>query len=95
MSVENEDESKENGVERNLGVQPMDALMTLHAVNNHEVVAASKEPMTHKAVVRARKGRKLTPHMQRRMVTALTSVLKQRGVLETDLALTDVFNYKA
>lgn len=94
MSVENADESKENGNERNLGTQPMDALMNEHAVNNHDVVAASKEPMTHKAVVRARKGRKLTPHMQRRMVTALNGVLKQRGG-EIELTLTDLFNYKA
>lgn len=94
MSVENEEKSKENGNERNLGVQPMDALMTEHAVNNHDLVAASAEPMTHKAVVRARKGRKLTPHMQRRMVAALNIVLKQRGT-ETVFSLSDLFNYKA
>ena len=94
MSVENEDESKENGNERNLGVQPMDALMTEHAVNNHELVVASTEPMTHKAVVRARKGRKLTPHMQRRMVAALNTILKQRGS-ELAFSLSDLFNYKA
>ena len=94
MSVENVDESKENGNERNLGMQPMDTLMTENAVNNHDVVAASTEPMTHKAVVRARKGRRLTPHMQRRMVVALNTVLKQRGT-ETALSLADLFNYKA
>ncbi len=94
MSVENQDESKENGSERNMGAQPLDALMTEHAVNNHDLVAASTEPMTHKAVARARKGRKLTPRMQRRMVTAFNVVLQQRGT-ELSFTLPQLFNYKA
>ena len=71
MSDENADESKENGNERNMGVQPMDGLMTQHEMNNHELLAGSPDPMTHKAVQRARKGRRLTRHMLRRMVEAI------------------------
>ncbi len=94
MSGEIATDSKENGNERNLGVQPLDALMTAHEVDNHALVAASKEPMTHKAVQRARKGRKLTPHMQRRMVAAFNEVLKQRGSEESH-PLRELFNYEA
>ena len=94
MSGENTDDGKENGIERNLGVQPLDALMTTHEVDNHALVAASKEPMTHKAVQRARKGRKLTKHMQRRMVAAFNEVLKEKGVEEA-YSLSKLFNYEA
>ncbi|MDB6074775.1 MAG: hypothetical protein JWO89_2415 [Verrucomicrobiaceae bacterium] len=94
MSGEIIEDGKENGSERNLGVQPMDALMIVHEVDNHAIVAASKEPMTHKAVQRARKGRKLTKHMQRRMVTAFNQVLKQKG-LEESYSLHRLFNYEA
>jgi nitrogen-specific signal transduction histidine kinase len=37
------------------------------------------EPMTHKAVQRARKGRRLTKHMKQRMADALTLLMKQQG----------------
>jgi len=94
MSVENDEESKENGVERNLGVQPMDVLMAEKEMPNHELLAASKEPMTHKAVQRARKGRRLTKHMQRRMVEAFNTAMKQRGA-EESFTLDQLFNYKA
>ena len=94
MSGENAEDGKENGNERNLGVQPLDALMTAHEVDNHALVAASTEPMTHKAVQRARKGRKLTRHMQRRMVAAFNEVLKQRGS-EDSYSLHKLFSYEA
>ncbi|MDB6137363.1 MAG: hypothetical protein JWO94_435 [Verrucomicrobiaceae bacterium] len=94
MSGEIIEDGKENGIERNLGVQPLDELMTFHEVDNHALVGASKEPMTHKAVQRARKGRKLTKHMQRRMVAAFNEVLKQKGV-EEPYTLGKVFNYEA
>jgi hypothetical protein len=58
-------------VERNLGAQPLDALLTGLGLDNHDLVAASPQPLTHKAVQRGRKGRRLTPHMQRRIAEAL------------------------
>jgi hypothetical protein len=57
-------------------------------------VAASQEPMTHKAVQRARKGRRLTKHMQQRMVTALTQAVTLQGkTLEQPWAVSDLFTY--
>ena len=66
-------------IERNMGVQPLDRLMTEHELGNHDLVAASVEPMTHKAVQRARKGRRLTKHMQQRMADALNRAVKLQG----------------
>lgn len=95
MSDEIDDESKENGNERNMGVQPLDALMTEHAMTNHELLAASPEPMTHKAVQRARKGRRLTRHMQRRMIEAFNRALHKRGSEETPaFHLEQLFTYR-
>ena len=65
--------------ERNFGVQPLEAVMIEHALGNHDLVAASEEPLTHKAVARARKGRKLTPHMQRRITAALIRAVAHQG----------------
>ncbi len=95
MSDEIDDESKENGNDRNMGAQPLDALMTDHAMSNHELLAASPEPMTHKAVQRARKGRRLTRHMQRRMIEAFNRALQARGGPELPpFNLEQLFNYR-
>jgi hypothetical protein len=81
-------------IERNMGVQPLDGIMAEHALGNHDLVAASQEPMTHKAVQRARKGRRLTKHMQQRMVTALTQAVTLQGkTLEQPWAVSDLFTY--
>ena len=58
----------------NAGVQPLDALMEMHALKNHDLVAAAPEMfLTHKEVAKARKGRQLTAHTQRRILTALNA----------------------
>ncbi len=81
-------------IERNMGVQPLDGIMAEHALGNHDLVAASQEPMTHKAVQRARKGRRLTKHMQQRMVTALTQAVTLQGkTLNQPRAVSDLFTY--
>jgi|JI10StandDraft_1071094.scaffolds.fasta_scaffold00792_8 hypothetical protein len=79
---------------RNHGVQPLDAIMTEHGLGNHDLVAASAEPMTHKAVARARKGRQLTPHMRLRMAVALNKAVTRQGkTLEREWGPADLFNY--
>lgn len=81
-------------IERNMGVQPLDGIMAEHALGNHDLVAASQEPMTHKAVQRARKGRRLTKHMQQRMVTALTRAVTLQGkTLDQPWSVSDLFTY--
>ena len=88
-----EDQDKPEAEERNLGTQPLDALMLEHELGNHEVVAHTKLPLTHKAVARARKGRKLTRNTQQRVVAAFNAALKAKGG-EQEFKLLELFNYK-
>ena len=84
----------EEEIERNMGVQPLDGIMTEHELTNHALVAASTEPMTHKAVQRARKGRRLTKHMKQRMADALNLLMKQQGKeIERPWGVKDLFTY--
>jgi len=81
-------------IERNLGVQPLDALLTRLGLGNHDLVAASREPLTHKAVQRARKGRRLTVHMQRRIAESLTRAAAASGQApESPWTCADLFTY--
>lgn len=81
-------------IERNMGIQPLDGIMTEHELGNHALVAASTEPMTHKAVQRARKGRRLTKHMKQRMADALNLLMKQQEKeIERPWVVKDLFTY--
>jgi len=50
--------------QRDLGPQPLDAIITNWGLGNHDLVEASPEQLTHKQVVRARNGRRLTLKMK-------------------------------
>ncbi len=83
-----------DNTERNLGTQPLDAILIEQALGNHEIVAASSEPITHKAVQRARKGRRLTGHMQRRITAAVNKAVALQGkTLEREWQVSDLFTY--
>lgn len=88
-------EAEETPIERNLGPQPLDTIMIQAGLGNHDIVLASKEPLTHKTVQRARKGRRLTSHMQRRIAEALhQAILKQPDSSEApQLRVKDLFTY--
>ena len=89
--MDDETEPKE---ERNLGTPTLDARMLEREIGNHGVVAATKASLTHKAVHRARRGRKLTKHTQRRVFNAFTALVKAKGE-ERVFKLDDLFNYMA
>jgi hypothetical protein len=75
-----------------LGVQPLDALMTTHELNNHALVAADvTKGVTHKVVNKARKGRRLTARMQKKLVAALNVCLVAKELPKLKHA--DLFNY--
>ncbi len=59
-------------IEMNVGTQPLDALMTEKKISNHDLVAIAPPGfLTHKQVQKGRKGRRLTMHMQQKILDAL------------------------
>lgn len=81
------------GGERDLGVQPLDALLGALDLANHELVAASTEQLTHKQVQKARKGRRVTANIRKKISNALEQALRKRGV-ERSFAPDELFNYR-
>ena len=77
----------------NAGVQPLDTLMESHGMKNHDLVAAAPEMfLTHKEVAKARKGRQLTGHSQRRILTAYNAAMKSREL--PAVKVDGLFNYR-
>jgi len=74
-------------IERNLGEQPIAAILAEHGLKAHDLVAASTEQITHKMVARGCKGRRLTPNVQNKLLRALN-----RATGKTFLP-SDLFNY--
>lgn len=90
----NGEAGEQEPIERNLGVQPLEAFMTERELTNHDLVGACTEPLTHKAVQRARKGRRLTTQMKRRITAALYQAAKLKGnAPEVAWRVREVFNY--
>ncbi|OGX14295.1 MAG: hypothetical protein A2351_05590 [Omnitrophica bacterium RIFOXYB12_FULL_50_7] len=71
-----------------LGLQPLDALMTKHGLSNHALVAASTEQLSHKVVQKARVGRRLTSRAKTKILNALHNALPEQKFAHRDL-----FNY--
>ena len=74
-------------VERNLGEQPLAALLARHGLKTHDLVAASTEQITHKMVARAVKGRRLTNNVQSKLQRVLNQLTGE------NYRLADLFNY--
>ncbi len=74
--------------ERELGIQPLDAVMAGLQLNNADLVSASSEQLTHKNVQKGRKGRRLSLTIQMKIVRALN--LKST---EKKFSRADLFNY--
>lgn len=74
-------------IERDLGPQPLGALLEKHALSKHDLVAASTEQITHKMVNRAVRGRRLTPHVMVKIQNALNRAA------DGAYRLTDLFTY--
>ena len=74
-------------LERNLGEQPLARLMAEHGLKAHHLVAASAEHVTFKMVTSACKGRRLTPHVQDKILRALNRAAAKA------YARSDLFTY--
>lgn len=53
--------------ERDLGTQPLDAMMDAWGIGNNDMVDVSTEQLTHKQIQRARSGRRLTLKMMQKV----------------------------
>lgn len=70
------------------GIQPLDRIMEELGLKNHDLVAASKDGLTHKQVQKGRKGRRLTRNVQDKIAAAISS---STG---TVYKLDQLFNYR-
>jgi hypothetical protein len=77
----------DDGIARNLGGQPISDIMVRHGLKAHDLVAASKDQLTHKMVTRACKGRRLTANSKSKVLKALNLAS------EKEYCLSDLFNY--
>ena len=66
-----------NEKELNLGEQPFAEIMAKHKLKAHDIVAASTELITHKMVTKACKGRRLSPNVRQKVITALNKASGQ------------------
>ncbi|HEY9175047.1 MAG TPA: hypothetical protein VI136_22385 [Verrucomicrobiae bacterium] len=73
--------------ERNLGEQPIAAILRKHNLKAHDLVTASAVEMTHKMVSRACKGRRLTLNTQTKVLAALNRATGKNYLLS------DLFSY--
>ena len=81
-------------IQRDLGLQPIEQLMKQWGVENHELVEVSTEQLTHKQVQKARKGRRVTINIQRKIFNAIRKVAEDKE-LDPNLTIADLFNYRA
>ena len=77
----------EETLERNLGEQSITRILKEQNLKPHDLVAASEEHITHKMVARACKGRRLTKHVQAKIIRALNKAA------DTSYSKKDLFNY--
>lgn len=64
--------------ERDHGPQPLETLLRRWGLENHDLVDASLEQLTHKQVQRAKSGRQLTLKMMMKVSRALNIAIWQR-----------------
>lgn len=55
----------------------LDRIMEKHGLKNHDLVAVSTLGLTHKQVQKGRRGKILTPRIQRKIAAALSSHLNE------------------
>lgn len=90
-NVVNEHETALSKEGMEAGTQPLDALMMQRRLTNHDLVlAAVGSGLTHKQVAKARRGRRLTMHMQNKIISALNEL----GGEVSPVRREDCFNYR-
>lgn len=74
-------------IERNLGEQPLVAVMARSGLRAQALVEASTEQLTHKMVTRACKGRRLTPRAKAKVCAAFCAASGET------YKVSELFNY--
>ena len=80
--------NKPEAGKKDLGVQPLDAVMTRLGLSNHDLVGPSTQQLTHKMVQKGRKGRWLTLKAQQKILSAVLTAKP-----DAKLRLQDLFDY--
>ncbi len=65
--------------------QPLDDLMERRSLTNDDLVRCSGEQLTHKQLQKARKGKRLTPNIQGKIVRALNAALGEEAYTRKEL----------
>ncbi len=77
-------------IEMNVGVQPLDAIMTKREIKNTDLVKVAPPGfITHKQIQKGRKGRRLSMHMQDKVLDALNAF-----VAPESYEFKELFNYR-
>jgi len=76
-----------NKIERDLGEQSIARILAEQGFKSHDLVINSTQQITHKMVMRAAKGRRLSLKIQYRLLNALNKAAGKQYVLK------DLFNY--
>lgn len=74
--------------DKELGTQPLDALLTRLELSNADLVRFSTQQLTHKMVQKGRKGRRVTPNVQKKILEALRAAKPDQA-----FELKELFNY--
>lgn len=82
---------KNDKQDMDVGVQPLDEILTGLELSNSDLVAISKEHLTHKQLKKARAGRRVSRNIQSKVLNCINCVLEEG---ETPYTLDHLFNYK-
>jgi len=79
---------------KELGVQPLDGILCNLGLSNADIVSASTKQLTFKMVQKGRKGRRLTPNIQKKILEALNAASSGSDAgANRAFVLGDLFNY--
>ncbi len=67
------------------GIQPLDAMMESRSLQNDDLVQVSGEQLTHKQVLKARKGKFVTSNIKGKIVRAFNAVIEGGNYTQKDL----------
>lgn len=73
-----------------VGIQPLDAIMSRHQWSNHDLVVCSPDDLTHKVIQKGRKGRRITRRAQQKILLAVN----RAAAGTAQFTVEELFNYR-